>query len=75
LTGFDTDKFAIVIVQFKYIKIIKIIFFWAGGVVGGSVEREIFLRNIDAVKPVYNDHPRDPKFVAIVDRLVRGNIL
>ena len=24
--------------------------------------------NIGTVKPVYNDHPRDPKLVAVVDR-------
>ncbi len=29
---------------------------------------------VNTVKPVYNDHPRDPKFVAVVDRwpLFRG---
>jgi hypothetical protein len=29
------------------------------------------------VKPVYNDHPRDPKIVAVVDRwsLFRGQLL
>jgi len=31
----------------------------------------------DKVKPVYNDHPRDPKFVTVVDRwsLFRGNFM
>ena len=29
------------------------------------------------VKPVYNDHPRDPEFVAVVDRwpLFRGSFM
>ncbi len=29
------------------------------------------------VKPVYNDHPRDPNFVAVVDRwsLFRGRFM
>ena len=32
---------------------------------------------VNTVKPVYNDHPRDPKFVAIVDRwwLFRGSFI
>ncbi len=32
--------------------------------------------NINTVKPVYNDHPRDPKIVAVVDRwsLFRGHL-
>jgi hypothetical protein len=31
---------------------------------------------LDAVKPVYNDHPRDPKIVAVVDRwsFFRGHL-
>jgi hypothetical protein len=32
-----------------------------------KVLREIFVI-IGTVKPVYNDHPRDPKIVAVVDR-------
>ncbi len=27
-----------------------------------------FKNNLNTVKPVYNDHPREPKFVAVVDR-------
>ncbi len=26
------------------------------------------MKNKFTVKPVYNDHPRDPKFMAVVDR-------
>jgi len=31
-------------------------------------ENNNLINNVHAVKPVYNDHPRDPKIVAIVDR-------
>ena len=33
------------------------------------------VKNKTTVKPVYNDHPRNPKFVAVVDRwsLFRGS--
>jgi hypothetical protein len=39
------------------------------------VRRAIFTSN--TVKPVYNDHPRDPKFVVVVDRwsLFRGRFM
>ncbi len=35
---------------------------------------EIIVITVIAVMPVYNDNPRDPKFVAVVDRwsLLRG---
>jgi len=35
------------------------------------------LYQYNSVKPVYNDHPRDPKFVTVVDRwsLFRGSFM
>jgi len=35
------------------------------------------LENSCTVKPVYNDHPRDPEFVVVVDRwpLIRGSFM
>ncbi len=35
-----------------------------------------FSKNVIIVKPVYNDHPRDPKIVAVVGSwsLFRGNL-
>ena len=38
-----------------------------------DVSYQNILLYIVTVKPVYNDHPRDPKFVAVVDRLFRGS--
>jgi len=30
--------------------------------------KNLNFRNMTTVKPVYNDHPRYPKFVAVVDK-------
>ena len=42
-----------------------------------SQANENNLSKVNTVKPVYNDHPRDPKFVAVVDRrsLFRGSLM
>ena len=39
--------------------------------------KKILLKKRSTVKPVYNYHPRDPKFVAVVDRLLffRGSFM